>query len=82
MNVSLTPKLKAFVDAKVSSGDYGNASEVMREALRLLQETERLQREKLELLRAALKTGADDIAAGRVTRVASDKDLDALFAAL
>lgn len=54
----------------------------MREALRLLQETEALQREKLELLRAALKAGADDIAAGRVTRVASDKDLDALFAAL
>lgn len=36
MNVSLTPKLEAFVRGKVQSGLYNNASEVMREALRLL----------------------------------------------
>ena len=34
MNVSLTPKLEAFVRRKVAEGLYGNASEVVREALR------------------------------------------------
>ena len=34
MNVSLTPKLEGFVKAKVKTGDYNNASEVVREALR------------------------------------------------
>ncbi|HEV2619656.1 MAG TPA: type II toxin-antitoxin system ParD family antitoxin [Acidobacteriaceae bacterium] len=38
MNVSLTPELEQFVAAKVSSGRYNSASEVMREALRLLEE--------------------------------------------
>jgi len=36
MNVSLTPKLEAFVRRKVASGLYNNASEVVRESLRLL----------------------------------------------
>ena len=36
MNVSLTPKLEGFIRKKVSSGLYNNASEVVREALRLL----------------------------------------------
>ncbi len=37
MNVSLTPKLEDFVKSKVKAGDYNNASEVVREAVRLLQ---------------------------------------------
>ena len=41
MNVSLTPKLEEFVAAKVSSGLYNSASEVVREALRLLEEHDR-----------------------------------------
>ena len=36
MNVSLTPKLEDFVKTKVKTGDYNNASEVIREAVRLL----------------------------------------------
>jgi antitoxin ParD1/3/4 len=40
MNISLTPELAAFVRGKVESGLYTSASEVMREALRLLQEHE------------------------------------------
>lgn len=40
MNVSLTPKLEKYVRKKVASGLYNNASEVMREALRLLVERE------------------------------------------
>ena len=38
MNVSLTPELEEFVSAKVQSGRYNSASEVVREALRLLEE--------------------------------------------
>lgn len=38
MNVSLTPELDRFVAGKVESGRYGSASEVIREALRLLEE--------------------------------------------
>jgi len=38
MNVSLTPELEKFVNAKVESGRYNSASEVVREALRLLEE--------------------------------------------
>lgn len=38
MNISLTPELKKFIDGKVESGLYNNASEVIREGLRLLKE--------------------------------------------
>ena len=38
MNVSLTPELEKFVSGKVESGRYNSASEVVREALRLLEE--------------------------------------------
>jgi antitoxin ParD1/3/4 len=38
MNVSLTPELENFVSTKVQSGRYNSASEVVREALRLLEE--------------------------------------------
>lgn len=38
MNVSLTPELDHFVATKVNSGRYNSASEVVREALRLLEE--------------------------------------------
>jgi antitoxin ParD1/3/4 len=38
MNVSLTPELERFVSTKVESGRYNSASEVVREALRLLEE--------------------------------------------
>jgi len=57
MNVSLTPKLESFVKAKVKSGLYNNASEVLREALRLLQARDRAEREQLRHLRTALIAG-------------------------
>jgi len=41
MNVSLTPELDKFVVGKVESGRYNSASEVVREALRLLEEHDR-----------------------------------------
>jgi antitoxin ParD1/3/4 len=41
MNVSLTPELEEFVQARVQSGRYNSASEVVREALRLLEDLEK-----------------------------------------
>nr|WP_237050909.1 type II toxin-antitoxin system ParD family antitoxin [Luteitalea pratensis] len=51
MNVSLTAELEQFVDAKVESGLYNNASEVVREGLRLLKEQDEVRlrwREQIE----------------------------------
>ena len=47
MNVSLTPELERFVQEKVHSGRYTSASEVVREALRLLEEHERIRASQL-----------------------------------
>ena len=51
MNVSLTPELEKFVAGKVESGLYNNASEVIREGLRLLKEHDEIRvkwREQIE----------------------------------
>jgi antitoxin ParD1/3/4 len=56
-NVSLPEKLDQFITAKVESGDYANASEVMRTALRLLEKEEREYEEKIAVLRAAIAEG-------------------------
>jgi antitoxin ParD1/3/4 len=47
MNVSLTPELEQFVQTKVESGRYNSASEVVREALRLLQDHEQARATQL-----------------------------------
>jgi antitoxin ParD1/3/4 len=57
MNVSLTPKLEGFVKAKVKTGDYNNASEVIREAVRLLQERDTGRKVELAALRRSLRDG-------------------------
>lgn len=59
MNVSLTDRLKEFVQKKVASGRYHSASEVVREGLRLLEERDRVQEVKLEALKRDLQEGLD-----------------------
>jgi antitoxin ParD1/3/4 len=56
-NVSLPEKLDQFITAKVESGEFANASEVMRTALRLLEKEEREFEEKMAVLRAAIAEG-------------------------
>jgi antitoxin ParD1/3/4 len=63
MNISLTPQLEELVKRKVDSGLYVSASEVMREALRLLEERDRLNARRLDELRAEIKKGLDSGAA-------------------
>lgn len=57
MHLSLTPKLEELVRRKVESGLYNNASEVVREALRLMAEQDHVYHLKLERLRGALEAG-------------------------
>lgn len=57
MNVNLTPELEALVQRKVASGLYNNQSEVVREALRLLADQDRLREAHNEKLRGALAEG-------------------------
>lgn len=57
MNVNLTPQLEELVRARVASGLYSSASEVVREALRLLDEQDRLRAVKLDALRDGIRLG-------------------------
>ena len=54
MNVSLTPELESFVLAKVKTGRYNSASEVVREALRLLEDHEKARAAQLQEFRSDL----------------------------
>ena len=74
MNVSLPEELANFVKDKVSSGRYGSSSEVVREALRLMEKTERGEAEKLEWLRRAWQEGVDSGDAGEVNFTALKKE--------
>ena len=56
-NISLTREQDAFVDEVVRSGEYQNASETLRDALRALQQRRRDDALKLELLRAQIDLG-------------------------
>lgn len=57
MNVNLTPLLEKMVRDKVSSGLYTSASEVIREALRLMDEQDSIRKAKLDLLRQEILAG-------------------------
>lgn len=59
MNISLTPHLEDLVKGKVESGFYNSASEVMREALRLLEERDQLRALRFEELRREIRQGID-----------------------
>jgi antitoxin ParD1/3/4 len=57
LNINLTPQLEKLVRQKVSSGRYNSASEVVREALRLMEAQDELQSLKLEQLRRDIRDG-------------------------
>lgn len=66
MNVSLTDELAEFIKAKVAGGRYSSSSEVVREALRIMEKAERQEAEKLRLLRQAWQEGVDSGDAGEL----------------
>jgi antitoxin ParD1/3/4 len=69
MNVSLGQELEKFISGKVSQGRYQTASEVVREALRLLEERDNVREAHLRALRREIDAGLNDIRAGRVTNL-------------
>jgi antitoxin ParD1/3/4 len=64
-NINLTEHLDDFVEHQVSSGRYSNASEIVRDALRLLEEQEQEREAKLKALRRAAKQGFVEIDQGK-----------------
>ena len=64
-NVVLTDHQATLVQQLVTSGRYQNASEVLREGLRLVEQREAEDAHRLDALRAAVQLGSADIAAGR-----------------
>jgi antitoxin ParD1/3/4 len=76
MNVSLTPELETLIHNKVSNGRYTSASEVVREALRLMEERDEVQ----ELYKASMR---EKIAAGVASlRAGQGSDGEAFMAKL
>jgi antitoxin ParD1/3/4 len=65
-----------FIDAGISSGRFSNASEIVREGLRLLEQRELEDKARLKWLRAAAKDGFDDIERGDYVTLRSDRDIE------
>jgi antitoxin ParD1/3/4 len=81
MNVSLTEELANFVKAKVGTGRYASSSEVVREALRLMESLERREAEKLGFLRKAWQEGIDSGDAGDLDMAVLKQEARARLAA-
>ena len=72
-NVVLSEHQQKLVETLGQSGRYQNASEVLREGLRLIEERERTAQAKLEALEQAARQGWADVSAGRYADVADDQ---------
>lgn len=81
-NVVLTDHQASFVEQLVSSGRYQNASEVLREGLRLVEMRETEETAKLDALREATRIGIADMEAGRYVTFDTPEALDRHLAAL
>ncbi len=65
MNVSLTQELENLVHEKVQSGLYTSASEVVREALRLLNDRDTIQQQRLAELKREVAVGLEELRQGK-----------------
>jgi antitoxin ParD1/3/4 len=74
-NVVLTNYQASFVERLVSTGRYQNASEVLREGLRMMEQREAEDASRLEALRSAVKVGVDDFERGRYSTFESGAQL-------
>ena len=72
LNVSLPPELEKRVREHVASGLYGSASEVIREALRLFEAYQTVQKDTLSALKIDVAQGIADVKAGRVASINMD----------
>lgn len=74
-NVVLTDRQAEMVDHLVETGRYQNASEVLREGLRLVEREAAQDKARLKALRDAAKVGIEDIEAGRFSSFRSEEAL-------
>lgn len=65
MNVHLTSELEQFVQSKVQTGRYNSASEVVREALRLLEERDQIKTVRKEEIRKKIAQGLKSLRLGK-----------------
>jgi antitoxin ParD1/3/4 len=72
-NVSLTREQDEFVDEVVKTGEYQNASEAVRDALRALQQRRKQDELKLELLRAQIELGISALERGDAGEIDADE---------
>jgi antitoxin ParD1/3/4 len=79
MDVTLSPELEDLVREKVETGLYRDETEVVAEALRLLDRVDRSYGDDTQALREAVQKGFDDIAAGRSTTIRNEAELAAFF---
>ncbi len=76
-NVNLTEHFDRFIEDGITSGRFSNASEIVREGLRLLEQRELENKAKIERLRALAKEGFDAIDRGDYVTLNSDEEIDA-----
>jgi antitoxin ParD1/3/4 len=76
-NIVLTDHQENLLERLVSSGRYQNASEVLREGLRLVERQETEDKARLKVLRDAAHVGIEDVKAGRVHDFTSTRELRA-----
>lgn len=81
-NVVLTEYQSLFVERLVASGQYQNASEVLREGLRMMEQREKEETARLEALRHAVQIGIADIEDGRFREFSTAEEMEEHFAAL
>ncbi|HYI90767.1 MAG TPA: type II toxin-antitoxin system ParD family antitoxin [Beijerinckiaceae bacterium] len=67
MNVSLTADIADFVEGELATGDYASASEVVRDALRMLRRDRAIEQEKLVILRREITSALDQVDGGRLS---------------
>jgi antitoxin ParD1/3/4 len=79
MNVELTPALEDLVREKVESGLYRDASEVVREALRLLDRQDRIVDEHLAGFRDEIEQARRSVAEGRSEVYETEEEFRAAF---
>ena len=82
MNVTIPKSLEDLVRQKDEEGRYSTEAEVVADALRLMQARDEVAQIKRTRLRDMIDRGYEDVATGKVIRLESDDQIDALFADL
>ncbi len=81
--LSLTPQQDAFIDEMLEAGEYSDASDAIRDAVRALQQRRAVEALKLDRMRLAIQEGIAALNRGDYTEVDDEKlddYLDALVA--